>query len=162
ATEPLSYETTYQYDATGNVIEQDLPFGDGGATTKTRVTYGIMGEVLTIEQDITPGGEVARDEYTYDADLNVITHVAPERQTTRWTTDNRTLPVQIVHGTGLSTESMEYNDEGRLTAWTDGRSSVWHTSYDGYGRVTETQDPLGNKSSVTYDDGGNVVERKAF
>jgi YD repeat-containing protein len=162
ASEPLGYETQYQYDAAGNMTQQDLPFGDGEETTRTRVTYGKLGEVLTTDRDITPAGEVAHDEYTYDADLNVLTHIAPEHQTTRWTYDERNLPVQVVHGTNLSTESMEYDQEGRLTAWTDGRSSVWHTSYDGYGRATETLDPLGNKSAVTYDDGSNVTERKAF
>ncbi len=122
ATEPLGYRTTYKYDAAGNMTEQELPFGDGGETTKTRVTYGKLGEVLTTDRDITPSGEVAHDQYTYDADLNVVTHVAPEGQTTRWTYDERNLPVQVVHGTNLSTESMEYDQEGRLTAWTDGRS----------------------------------------
>ncbi len=165
ATEPLGYETKYHYDAAGNMIEQGLPFDDGGAATKIIATYGKLDEVLSVEREISPGGERARDAYTYDANLNVTEHTAPEQQTTQWTYDNRDLPVQIVHGAGSAdsvTETATYDAERRLTDWTDGRSATWHALYDGFGRVSETRDPLGDKSTVTYDNNSNPVERKAF
>jgi YD repeat-containing protein len=58
----------------------------------------------------------------------------------------------------LVSEGYVYDADGALTAQTDGRSHAWTTAYDGYGRIRETADPLGDLTRTTCDDGGNPVE----
>ncbi|HKI05513.1 MAG TPA: Ig-like domain-containing protein [Thermoanaerobaculia bacterium] len=160
ATEPLGARVTYLYDAAGNVTEQRLPVHDGQQTA-VRTTYGTLGEVLSVEREVESGSAVT-EQLTYDAGLNLTRRTAPEGQATEWTYDERNLPVQVVMGSNIATVTAEYDAEGRRTQYTDGRGAVWTTEYDGYGRVKESADPLGNKSQITYDDGGNPVDRKGF
>jgi RHS repeat-associated protein len=163
--EPLGLYETLLYDAGGNVVEQRTPVHDGTAFTAVRATYGPLGEVLSVAREIEPGGAAVTEQYAYDSNLNLIQSTAPAGQVTRWTYDDRNLPVEVELGAGTAdaaTVTSAYDAEGHRTTTTDGRNATWTTVYDGFGRVQETADPLGNKARISYDNAGNPVDRKAL
>ena len=164
----LGYTTSYLYDPNGNLVEEQLPFGDGTGFTRVRWVYGPLDELLMVAREAQPGDSLAawsRTAYGYDANLNRVQTVEPDGQTTRVVYDYRNLPVQRVRGAGSPdevTDNFQYDQERRVTQYTDGRSNAWLTHYDGYGRVADTVDPLGNRSATTYDNGGNPVGAAAY
>jgi RHS repeat-associated protein len=163
--EPLGLHFTNKYDANGQLVEQHVPVHDGSQATAIRKSYGVLGEIRSVEREIEPGGDVVSEFYDYDNNLNLTEYTAPAGQVTRWEYDNRNLPIHVTRGFGSAeavTITAGYDAEGRLHQYTDGRNANWITNYDGYGRVRETLDPLGNKTQITYDDGGNPAEQKAF
>ncbi|HEX6904369.1 MAG TPA: Ig-like domain-containing protein [Thermoanaerobaculia bacterium] len=165
----LGYVTTYFYDANGNLAEVRLPYGDdGSAFTRAQYAYGVRDELVASAFQVKPGdpGSLWIKEYNfYDENLNLIRRIEPEGQTTEFVYDDRNLLQAAVQGYNTPeavTVGYGYDAEGRQIAFSDGRQKVWSTFYDGFGRVMETRDPLGNRSTVRYDDGGNPVETSAF
>jgi RHS repeat-associated protein len=155
----LGYRTHYLYDRNGNLAELRRPFGDDGVTfTADRFAYGILDELLETRREVAPGGAQVVESYLYDENFNRVQHTAPDGQVTRWSYEARDLPAQQVMGSGTPeavTELFAYDLERQRTGRTDGRSKLWTTAYDGYGRVREARDPLGNRGEVAYDDNGN-------
>jgi YD repeat-containing protein len=49
----------------------------------------------------------------------------------------------------VATETFQYDLERHVILYTDRRQNHWGTSYDGFGRVAETVDPLGDRSHTT-------------
>jgi RHS repeat-associated protein len=165
----LNYVTRYFHDANGNVVEERLPFGDdGSAVTRVAHVYDEVDELLQTLEQITPGqpfSEWASTVRFYDLNRNLIKLIEPEGQVTEYGYDLRNLLAGVIRGAGTDdavTELYGYDLERQRTAVTDGRGHTWTTAYDGYGRVSATVDPLGNRSTVTYDDASNPVAAKAF
>ncbi len=165
----LGYVTTYFYDANGNLSEVRLPYGDdGSAFTRVQYVYGVRDELVASAFQVKPGdpGSQWIKEYNfYDENLNLIRRIEPEGQTTELVYDDRNLLQAAVQGYNTPeavTVGYGYDAEGRQIAFSDGRQNGWSTAYDGFGRVKETRDPLGNRSTVRYDDAGNPVETSAF
>jgi YD repeat-containing protein len=112
-----------------------------------------------------PGGEVAREERTYDANRNVETVTAPEGQVTAYGWDARDLLASVTRGAGTAesvTESYGYDVEGNRATFTNARGVSRTTLYDGFGRVREAVDALGGRSAMVYDDASNVVETRSY
>ena len=155
---PLSYTSDYLYDANGNLTELRRPYGIGGSqTTVERRTYGLLDEVREVGREVEPGGAEVVEVYTYDDNLNLRTQEAANGQLTEYTYDERNLLTGAVLGSGLSTSSFTYDDAGRQVEMTDGREKVWPVIYDGFSRVKEQADPLGNKTQTEYDANGNPI-----
>ena len=153
----LGYTTSYLYDPNGNLVEEQLPFGDGTTFTRVLHVYGPLDELLMVAREAHPGdawSAWSQTAYGYDANLNRVQTIEPDGQTTRVVYDYRNLPVARLRGIGSPasvTDNFQYDRERRVTQYTDGRQNSWLTKYDGYGRVAETVDPLGNRSDTTYD-----------
>ncbi|HEY6322118.1 MAG TPA: DUF6531 domain-containing protein, partial [Thermoanaerobaculia bacterium] len=165
----LGYTTSYLYDPNGNLVEEQLPFGDGTAFTRVRHAYGPLDELLMVAREAQPGdgwSAWSQTAYGYDANLNRIQTVEPDGQTTKVIYDYRNLPVQRIRGadspSDAVTDIFQYDLERRVIKYTDGRGNDWLTHYDGYGRVAETVDPLGNRSDTTYDNGNNAIGAAAY
>ncbi|MEM7586358.1 MAG: RHS repeat-associated core domain-containing protein, partial [Acidobacteriota bacterium] len=168
---PLGYTSHTRYDRNGNVSEVLRPFADGTEHTRIRRRHGILDQVLEVQAEVMPGDPIAdwpTTRYDYDANLNLIRVTDPEGNVTETTYDARNLAEASSSGLGAQplvepiVESVTYDADRRPTLRTDGRLKVWEMRYDGYGRMRETVDPLGNRSAITYDDHGNPKVRKAF
>jgi RHS repeat-associated protein len=162
----LGYKTTYLYDANGNLAEQRLPYGESGeAFTRQVFTYGPSDELLTADSEIEPGGLKATTAREYDENLNLVRLVDPENRVTEITYDERDQAASIIRAAGTAeavTELLSHDLEGRRISFKDGRNAVWPTTYDGFGRVKQSADPLGNKTTVTYDNGGLPLAVKSL
>jgi YD repeat-containing protein len=158
----LGYTTYLLYDENGNIVEKHIPAGDSGDEhTVARKTFGPLNEVTAVEREITPGGQVARETYAYDANLNLIEQIGAEGQVSRTTYTSRNLPATVTRGAESDDEVVEeltYDLEGKRTERKDGLGRVWKTAFDGYGRVRRSEDPLGNREEALYDDAGNVKD----
>ncbi|HEX4965393.1 MAG TPA: Ig-like domain-containing protein [Thermoanaerobaculia bacterium] len=165
----LDYVTTYFYDPNGNLSEVRLPYGDDGSTfTRVQSVYGQRNELLGTARQVKPGDHAAdwvKEYLFYDDALNLIKKIEPEGQTTRFVYDQRNLLSAMVQGYDTPdavTLGFGYDADGRRIAFSDGRQSIWTTSYDGFGRVKETRDPLGNRATVLYDNGGNPIQTSVY
>ncbi|HEX3553446.1 MAG TPA: Ig-like domain-containing protein [Thermoanaerobaculia bacterium] len=165
----LDYVTTYFYDPNGNLSEVRLPYGDDGSTfTRVQYVYGARDELLGSARQVKPGDHGAdwvKEYLFYDDALNLIKKIEPEGQTTRYVYDQRNLLSAMVEGYATPdavTLGFGYDADGRRIAFSDGRQSVWTTAYDGFGRMKETRDPLGNRATVLYDNGSNPVETSVY
>ncbi|HEY9421595.1 MAG TPA: DUF6531 domain-containing protein, partial [Thermoanaerobaculia bacterium] len=165
---PLSYATSYFYDANGNVVEEQLPFGDGSTVTRRSFVYDELDMLLSSYAQPAPGApfnEWVSTARFYDLNRNLTRSVGPNGQTTDYGYDGRNFLASVTRGVGTAepvTETFAYDLEGQRTTYTDGRQNSWTTAYDGYGRVLKTTDPLGNFATVSYDNGGNPVVTGAY
>ncbi|NJL27416.1 MAG: hypothetical protein HC897_05730, partial [Thermoanaerobaculia bacterium] len=162
----LSYQTKRTFDRNGNLAEQQIPFDDGTQSTSVRHEYGQLDESLSTRRQVNPGDAESAwvgESLEYDANLNVTRTTDPEGNVREITYDERNLPTEYRSGLGAHAlpvsivETTVYDLEQRPTMRTDGRGNAWTTIYDGYGRVQETRDPLGNRQGRRYDSSGNVV-----
>lgn len=161
----LGYRTAYLHDEVGNLTELRRPFGDDGSdTTSDFYEYGTLDQLLEIRRAIGDG-TFAVDKYEYDPSLNPIRHTGPEGQLTELVYEPRDLVESVTRGVGTGDaveESFAYDLERQPTAFVDGRGNTWASLYDGYGRLMERRDPLGNRATSTFDDQHNPAEARSF
>ncbi len=151
---PIDYREIYVHDLAGNLIEQRRSFGDGSIMTAVEQTIGTLGEVLTKRWEVNPGGEWVTETYGYDKNLNLLTTIGPEGQTTTNTCDeaNQLTTVETPLAGGETVEvAYTYLDDGRVESATDPKGQVWTTEYDAFQRPRRQIDPLGNWQRTTYD-----------
>jgi RHS repeat-associated protein len=163
----VGYETTSLFDADGNVIEERIPFGDEGASfTRVQRDYGILNEVTESRAEVTPGlGDFVTETRGYDENFNLVSVTDAEGQRTTYAYDERNQLASVTRGDGTPeeiTESYGYDAEGSRTSFTNGRNFTRSTIFDGFGRVAATLDPLGNRSEMSYDDGGNLTDSRSL
>ncbi len=163
----LHYVTRHRHDALGQVVETKSPFGDTGSDfVRSQIDYGLLGEVLASRTEVQPyTGPFVETRRFYDDAFRLIRVQAPEGQLTEQEYDERGLLKSVRRGVGTvdeTSESFEYDAEGQRTHATDGLNNTAVTVYDGYGRVSESLDPLGHRTRFEYDDGGNVVKTEAL
>ncbi|MEO8195271.1 MAG: RHS repeat-associated core domain-containing protein [Thermoanaerobaculia bacterium] len=161
----LSLKTTYLHDEIGNVLEEHIPFGDGGGSfTRVERDYGVLNEVKEERREIG-AGEFAVTALTYDESFNVATIREPEGQYSTFTNNSRGLPEFVDRGVGSAEAVQEifaYDAEGQRTAFTNGGNYTTLTEYDGFGRVAKGTDPLGNYGQQTYDNASNPLDLERF
>jgi len=164
------YETTYAYDAAGNVTSTIFPKGN-----RLGYTFDGSGNVLTVEfkKDATDGGPITWHytwaahsrlstledpkgndwDFNYDADGNLLTKTAPAV----------TLP-NTTHGTIV--ETWAYNASGQVTRHTDPCGTITDTAYTTVNSKSAYPDTItrdvgmGKLNLVTdynYDSAGNVT-----
>ena len=158
---PLGYRTEYGYDEVGQVLSTRVPYGEtGAAATRVETDYGVLGEVTEVRRQVEPGGAFLTTARTYDENFNLETETAPEGNIRTQTYNARNLLATVTLG-GVQ-ESYSYDGDGARTTYTNGRTHVWTTEYDGYGRVSKAIDPLGQNTTTAYDDSSNPVLAKSF
>ena len=164
---PLNYVTTVQYDANGNVARAQVPVGEAGETSTNEFTYGVLDEVTETKQQAGSGQEIV-ETWDYDENYNPIRHTDGEGQISETDFDVRNLPETIRRGLGINAlaqpivEQLLFDDSRRFKVFTDGRSNAWTREYDGYGRVRESLDPLGNKTTWEYDNHSQATKIQAY
>jgi len=142
-TDALGNQTTYQYDAKGNLTQQVEAVGKPEQRT-TLYTYDNDGQRLTQTiKGLTPPAGVTPDPtdtayhdatttWTYDAKGNVASVIDPEGNTTTFTDD--------AMGNGLTR--------------TDALNHTTTTTYNANGWPVTLTDPLGKVTTLTYDAAG--------
>lgn len=126
-TDALGNVTTSQKDEWGNIIRKVDPEGN-----EWKYTYS-QSKLLTITD---PLGTITRYEYDQYG--------------------NRTKEI-IASGTGdEAITTYPYNQYNELISTTKGNSTTYYT-YNNAGSLTEIKDPLGNITTMTYDDAGNLL-----
>ncbi|MCB1055040.1 MAG: Ig-like domain-containing protein, partial [Acidobacteria bacterium] len=154
----LGYETQWLYDAAGEVVEIQSPYGlTGSAHTRETFTYGPLGEVTQHQREIEPGGALVTESFTYDKNRNLAAHEREEGQLSSYSYSPRDLVTERVMALGEPeqvNETFSYDGEGRQTGRLDPRGKAWQQLYDGFGRVAVSVDPLSHRRVHQYDDGG--------
>lgn len=142
----LDRETSYTYDADGNLTAVEAP--DGGVTT---TEYDAAGRVVAVED---PLGR--RTENTYDAYGRLIGVEHPDATITEYGYDilNRQVSVTVADGGETVTA---YTDAGRVATVTDPLSNVTSYGYDLAGRLETITDALSHVTTYGYDIDGRMI-----
>ena len=179
-------QTSYQYDAYGNVVTvAEYGAADDAADDRfTSYTYTyntdswIVNQVAKTVVEDTAGTAVAETQYYYDGHANLT--APPDRGDLTCRTE-----VMLESGTGVSAD-YEYDDYGNLTGVTDPKGNETTTAYDGtyhtfpvqetypsldrgelsstsafdprWGVVTESTDLNGQTTTYEYDVHGRLTE----
>ncbi len=174
----FGYEEKFQYDANDNVVAHLVQHKDNLAGdddfVETRYAYDILNhrvvEVLDFfeaQNDPPPPSDALqiRNLFEYDANENLVRSTrglgTPEQVTDEYRYDERDVIVSVRRGVGLPEESLTHNvidDNGNITEWIDaegGHSRL--TVLDGYDRVVQRIDRLGNREEYRYDSADHVV-----
>lgn len=172
--DPLKRETTYGYDGYGDKNEEVDPAKDkrtweysedsyelktisprGYATKKetsftTTTERDAQGRALKVTDPL--GHET---KYRYDGDGNLVEKVDPEGHIWLYgyDADNERLSVFEPGETGKETG---YDGAGQVSFQTDGNRHTTKYVRNMLEEVTEVVDPLGRKTTKTYDGAGNV------
>ncbi len=161
----LDYTTTYSFDKAGQVTQVREPYGLGAETFATHITYGSVGEVLSVARE-TGRAASATTTYSYDANRNPTrvdrSRTATRRSspTTRATSSRdgrwgRTRPRRSPR----ASPTMPRAGDG---ATTDGRANEWTREHDGYGRRGRHGGSPRQPRRTAYDDGGNATETRSL
>jgi RHS repeat-associated protein len=162
-TNPLDQSWTYAFNPLNEQVAATTPLG--GTTVST---YDAKGDLLsTLAPE--PDGSVATtsDAYTDASNPGLVTAKTDANgKTTSYAYDSHGDLASVTDPLGNET-SYSYNPIGEKTSMVAARgnvsgcgcSSAFTTSYtyDGYGSLTETTDPLGHSTYATYDAVGDKL-----
>lgn len=162
--------TAYQFDETGNLVEQtgnccgyNLKFAydeDNNIISQTDAngqeytySYDERGNV-TSEKDPL-GGLMAM---TYEEKFNLKTSETDKNgNTTNYIYDAKGNLLSVERPLDIS-ESFTYDAFGYPITYTDGNGNVTAYEYDANGYLTKLTDPLGNAIEYTYDQRGRLLQ----
>jgi YD repeat-containing protein len=145
---PAFFDVFYDYDPIDN-LTQRVDVVDAGSTITTHYEYDDnRNRVLVRTPEAVSGGDPT----------NVITCVYDERDLLFETTRAGSSPVQ-------STDQFTYDQNRNLTLRVEdmerpGGAASTASEYDGFNRLTNRIDAMGNGMSYEYDPNGNVVRRR--
>lgn len=128
--------TTYDYDATGNLIQTTEPLNTVTEYGRDAAGTGLLTSL------VDPRGKVTT--YGYDAEANLTSTTTPLGNRTTMTYDAAGWMLTRVEPRGYATGA---NPADYTTTFT----------YDAAGNLLTTTDPLGNVTSQTYDPVGNLL-----
>jgi RHS repeat-associated protein len=171
-----AYETTWSYDADGNLLSQTVPgpqtttytydaasdltgtTSPGGAST----TYS-WNEASLTRTTTSPAGSATQ---TYDPSGDLLVEADPGNHTTTHIYNSAGLEVRTINP-DASTVNYTYDIEGDVVAITDSAGNVLTDQYDSLNRVIRSvdngavtlfsYDPAGNVTSTTDPDGAVTV-----
>jgi trimeric autotransporter adhesin len=140
----------------------------------TQLEYDSAGDLeLSSTPDGNSGAELATTSYTYDADGEQLTEVAPDGNvsggnagnyttTTVYNADGEETSVTRGGGTGYTdaprTVSNGYDGDGNQVMETDARGYATTTTYNADDQAVLSTDPLGDASLTCYDGDGNAAQ----
>jgi RHS repeat-associated protein len=154
-TDALGNETSYTYDAAGNLSSKQAPGGNCAAIPATGcTTYGYDADsqltAIAYSDGVTPDVGLG-----YDPD-GQRTSMTDGTGSWNWTYDSLHRVTSVTEG-NYGTVSFGYDLRGSLAYITyPNEQSVEH-GYDAAGRWTSVTDWLGNKTSFGYDANGNLL-----
>jgi RHS repeat-associated protein len=93
--------------------------------------------------------------WTYDNQLNVISHINALGQTATYTYDGD--GNELTGTSVLGTSTFTYNQFRETLTATDAMNAVTTNTYDGFGNLLSVQDALNNTTAFTYDTRGELV-----
>jgi RHS repeat-associated protein len=94
-------------------------------------------------------------QWTYDANLNVVSETDALNRTTTYTYDSDDNQLTQTDATGTITYT--YNSLGQVLTKTDQMNGVWTNTYDAQGNVLTAKDPLNNTTTFTYNSQGQLL-----
>ena len=174
--DPFAYETRIHYDYNGRIVLNEVENRDGntsgvGGFVEQRNTFDILGNLVREEQEVDASTTLVT-EYFYDENENLNLVRQPEGNETATVYDERDLIFQITRGLGTAEESTtesHYDLNGNLIRTVDaedndgdGNPEERQLIYDGFDRLIEVVDALGNRAVNTYDVASDVVEFRMF
>ena len=161
-----AYTMTMEYDKDDRLVKRWVPV-EGSTTRLECIARDIMGNPTSVTVDID-GTNDAVTTTVYDDGERVEKVTDPDGRTVEYVWNDRDLIKEIKYAVGTAdaaTEAFTYDHEGRVTTFTDGRSKLWKTEYDGHGRVKKRIDADGHYVEYFYGTGdhtssadGTIVE----
>src|SRR5262249_36767711 len=125
---------------------------------ETDYVYNHPLNYLTIESQHLSSGVIASTIYDYDENGNRTFVTLPEGNVTQYEYDDRDLQKKITRGYGdplASTSVLDYNGNKNIKTVADGLGHATFSTYDGFDRVIDVTDAVGNRSDYNYDNNGN-------
>ncbi|MEU4192303.1 LamG-like jellyroll fold domain-containing protein [Kribbella sp. NPDC026611] len=179
----MTPQTTFNYDAVGNLLEQIDERGNATRFTYDHLNQQVQVDVPGATNDVravskityTPNGDVesttdplgAVKKLTYDDLDRVVTSTDVERKptagnfVTRLTYDDMDNVVNAQSPSGAVALS-SYDSLGQLTKSTDPNGVATQLGYDYAGRQVRSSDAMGRSSVATYDKAGQLVASKTL
>ncbi len=171
-----AYQTITRYDANDNVVEVRIQNKDGldgvDDFIHHRFEYDILDQLTLEVLDDTHLTIKTTHDYDASQNLETTTHASgsADQAVETWFYDERDILVR--HTRGLngdvnedSTTTTEIDENGNIVKWIDAHPAAGDETtlvYDGYDRLRETIDRVGNRALRSYDAASNVtsVERR--
>ncbi|PCE23749.1 hypothetical protein BWP39_29150 [Paraburkholderia acidicola] len=141
-----SGETTYLDYAGNNLSQVRTVLLDGTTVTRTHYTYDSQNRLSTTTVDLSPAdnsvadGNVYRTTYLYDGNSDRIASITQS------------------DGTTQSFTYVQVGTDYRVASFTDGDGNITRFDYDTVNRRTTVTDPLGLKSTWSYDAQGRLTQ----
>jgi len=140
--DPNGHTTLMTYDGQGNMLTKQDPLG----RTTTYSNYNGLNEAQTIQD---PKGVITTNTYDADGNLTSVSTPCPDctpaaTQTTKYAICEPPPPT-----TTCTVGGATYH-QGDIESMTDADAKAWTYAYDTYGNRVSTTDPLGDKSTSTY------------
>ena len=173
---PLAYMVRMRRDYNGRVVLNEIENRNSntpgvGAFIEHSFTYDILGNTVSIEKEIDATSSIIT-EYRYDENENLVSVKQPEGNEVLTTYDERDLVLTVTQGAGspeASTVTFEYDQNSNRVIETDAEDTDGDGDleskeyvYDGFDRLTEVVDALGNQVVKTYDPANNVIRSQRF
>jgi RHS repeat-associated protein len=153
---PLSFVTSYVYDANGQIRQTRRTTEDPLNPQLSSATYFVTGHQRTATD---PSGNVATFAYDRLDRLSTITDA--ENRVTGFTYDALGRPFQV-NNTAIQPQPLEqyaYTANGKRQSATDARGNVTSYQYDGLDRLSLSTFPDTSTERFTYDASGNLLTR---
>ncbi len=99
-------------------------------------------------------GGAQSKSWSYDAQLNILSHTTAANQTTSYTYDTDGNELTVTDSLGTTTRT--YNALGQVLSTTDVLSAVSANSYDPQGNLLSHTNALGNTTTFTYSSQGQI------
>ncbi|MFG2102520.1 DNRLRE domain-containing protein [Micromonospora echinaurantiaca] len=137
-------KTSYTYDAVGNQLTVTEPKGNLTPTAGDYTTTNTYNEIYQLVTVTSANGDKITS--SYDEVGNITMVVDPRKNATEDPDD--------------FTEKRAYDLDHRITTVTDAAGHTRSTEYDRDGLAVATVDQEGNRSTVRYNERGDVIEQK--
>ncbi len=173
---PLAYQTRWLYDFNGRVTTVQVENRDSttpgvGAFVDRTYGYDILDNLITTDVEVD-AATTATVTIGYDPNERVLWVQKPEGNKIAATYDERDFLFTRTRGADApeaSTVRFDYDLNGNLLRVTDaedhdgdGQPEATSFAYDGFDRLIQRSDPLGNLAQFDYDVASNVVRRQSF
>jgi len=141
----LSKETTFTYEANGNLSSQT----DANSDT-TNFGYNSNGDLTSVTDPLSH-----TLSYTYDDVGNMLTQTDANSHTTSLAYDQLNRLTSVTNALSQQT-TFGYDANGNLTSTTDAESNTTTNSYDALNRLSRVTDALSNQTNYSYDQMDNL------
>jgi RHS repeat-associated protein len=146
---------TADYNFSGQVTTQSVPFRSGGSGANGTYTYDALGRVLTIHPP--SGGQVT---YQYTGNETIVTDPEGRRKKTLYNEKGQIIKVteEDQSGNWGPETTYSYNTLGNLVQVTQGAQTRTF-AYNSLGRKTSETHPESGAAAFVFDDSGNTIQK---